>query len=74
MELWRCVAGVASKEVWSSEDALQALPQKRYGALELERIVVVVEISSFRSSRPVVQPACGLHHPFNFETSPQTIL
>ena len=63
------------REVWSAEDAMQALPQKRYGALELERIVVVVEISSFRSSRPViVKPLAVCVHPFNFETSPQTIL
>ena len=50
MALWRCAAGVASKEVWSSGDALQALPQKRYGALEL-LCIVVVGISCFRSSR-----------------------
>ena len=46
-------------ELSSSGDALQALPQKRYGALELKRIVVVVEISSFRSSRLCAQSDCG---------------
>jgi len=45
-----------------SGDALQALPQKRCGALELKRIVVVVmEISRFRSSRLAVRVKCPPH-------------
>ena len=32
-ELWRCAAAVEKLEIWSSGGTLQALPQKRYGAL-----------------------------------------
>ena len=49
MELRRHAAGVASKEVWS--------PSVLF--------VVVVGISSFRSSRLVGQNACGLPHTFS---------
>ena len=40
LELWRRAAGGASICLKRSGDALQALPQKKCGALELKRIVV----------------------------------